>query len=106
MWHYATRGKECGILFCMFSEIHCVVSGKVQRVGYRDYIECYAKEQELFGWIRNHENGTVEIVLQGTPDELKACIEVLNQGSLLARVENMTIDWRSPEKQYDEFKVL
>lgn len=90
----------------MFSEIHCVVSGKVQRVGYRDYIECYAKEQELFGWIMNHENGTVEIVLQGTPDELKACIEVLNQGSLLACVENMIIDWRSPEKQYDEFKVL
>ena len=90
----------------MFSEIHCTVSGKVQRVGYRDCIEQYAKEHTLYGWIKNHENGSVEIVLQGTPDELKACIEVLNQGSPLARVENMAIDWRSPAKQYDEFKVL
>lgn len=90
----------------MFSEIHCMVSGKVQRVGYRDCIEQYAKEHALYGWIKNHENGAVEIVLQGTPDELKACIEVLNQGSPLARVENMAIDWRSPEKPFDEFKVL
>lgn len=90
----------------MFSEIHCVVSGKVQRVGYRDYIECYAKERGLFGWIKNLENGGVEIVLQGTPDELKTCIEVLNQGSPLARVENMAIDWRSPEKLCDEFRVI
>lgn len=90
----------------MFSEIHCMVSGKVQRVGYRDCIEGYAKEQGLYGWIKNHENGAVEIVLQGTPDELKACIEVLNQGSSLSRVENMAIDWRSPEMTFDEFKVL
>ncbi len=90
----------------MFSEIHCVVQGKVQRVGYRDFIDVYAKEHALYGWIKNNENGSVELVLQGMPDELKECIEILNQGSLLARVENMAIDWRSPEKIFDEFKVL
>ncbi len=106
MWHYATGRSEYGILMTMFSEIHCMVSGKVQCVGYRDFVEQYAKEHALYGWIKNHENGAVEIVLQGTPDELKACIEVLNQGSSLSRVENMAIDWRSPEKPLNEFQVL
>jgi len=90
----------------MFSEIHCVVKGKVQRVGYRDFVEAYTKEKGLFGWIRNNEDGSVEMVIQGTPDELKDCMEILNQGSILARVENLSVDWRTPEKQFNEFKII
>lgn len=90
----------------MFTEIHCIVSGRVQRVGYRDCIERYAKEQELFGWIKNHENGTVEIVLQGMPDALKACTDVLHQGSPLSQIESVLVEWRSPENLYTEFRVI
>lgn len=90
----------------MFSEIYCVVRGRVQRVGYRDFIEKYTKEHGLFGWIKNSEDGSVEVVIQGTPDELKECIEVLNQGSLLAKVESLSVDWRTPAKQFDEFRVI
>jgi acylphosphatase len=90
----------------MFSEIYCVVRGRVQRVGYRDFVERYAKEHTLFGWIRNRDDGSVEMVLQGTPDELKDCIEILNQGSLLAHVESLAIDWRTPEKLCVDFSVI
>jgi len=90
----------------MFSEIHCIVKGKVQRVGYRDFIERYAREQGLYGWIKNNEDGSVTVVIQGTPDELKACIEVVNQGSSLAYVDSLAVDWRTPEKQFDEFRVI
>lgn len=90
----------------MFSEIHCMVTGKVQRVGYRDFVEQYAREHNFNGWIKNRSDGGVELVLQGTPDALKQCIEMLNQGSSLAYVESLSVDWRTPEKQYDEFKVL
>jgi acylphosphatase len=90
----------------MFTEIHCVAKGKVQRVGYRDHIERYASAHQLTGWIRNNNDDSVETVIQGVPDELRACIEVLNQGSPLARVESLAIDWRTPREQYNEFKVL
>lgn len=90
----------------MFSEIYCVVKGKVQRVGYRDFVERYATEHTLYGWIKNSKEGHVEILLQGIPDELRACIEVLNQGSSLARVESLSIEWRTPKKLFDEFKVI
>ncbi len=90
----------------MFSEIYCVVRGKVQRVGYRDSVETYAREHGLFGWIQNTGDGGVIVVLQGTPDELKECVVMLNQGSPLAHVESVAVDWRTPHKQFDEFKVL
>ncbi len=90
----------------MFSEIYCVVKGKVQRVGYRDFVEKKAQEFELTGWIKNKEDGSVEIVLQGFPEVLKHCIELLNQGSPLAQVEGLSVDWRTPEKQFTEFRVI
>ncbi len=90
----------------MFSEIYCVMKGKVQRVGYRDFVEQYTHTHNLNGWIKNNPDGSVEAVIQGTPEELKNCIEVLNQGSLLAKVESLSVDWRTPERQYDEFKIL
>ncbi len=90
----------------MFSEIYCVVKGRVQGVGYRDFVERYTKEQGLSGWAKNNRDGSVEVVIQGTPDELKSCIEVLNQGSLLAKVESLSVEWRTPEKQLEDFKIL
>ena len=91
---------------CMFSEIHCVVQGKVQGVGYRDFVDTYAKAHGLFGWIKNNENETVEIVMQGTPDMLKECIEMLQEGSLLAKVDSCAIDWKTPAKLFDSFRVI
>lgn len=90
----------------MFTEIYCVITGKVQRVGYRDFVERIARERNLTGWVANKENGTVEVLLQGLPDELKECIEELHIGSVLSRVDGVAVDWRTPKKQCNEFKVL
>ncbi len=75
-------------------------------MGYRDFVEQYAKEHTLMGWIKNNTDGTVEAVIQGTPEELKTCIETLNRGSLLAKVESLSVDWRTPAKQFTDFSVI
>ncbi len=90
----------------MFSEIYCVVTGKVQGVGYRDFVEKIAREYGLTGWIKNREDGAVEIVLQGIPDDLKSATEDLQAGSVLSRVDSIAVDWRTPKEQFDEFKVV
>ena len=90
----------------MFTEVHCKVSGKVQRVGYRDFVDRSAKEHNLKGWVRNNADGTVEVLVQGIPDALKAFTEELNEGSVLARVESVATDWRTPKKLFDQFEVL
>lgn len=40
-----------------------VVSGKVQRVGFRDFVVRAAQRLHLTGWVRNMNDGTVEIIV-------------------------------------------
>ena len=89
----------------MPTEIYCVVRGRVQGVGYRDFIDAYAKEYGLVGWIRNIPNGEVEMVLQGTPEMLRASIEVAHEGSVLARVDAVVVEWRTAKKVFDTFNI-
>lgn len=86
-------------------EIQCVVQGAVQGVGYRDFIDAHAKAYGLTGWIRNMPNGDVEVVLQGTPEMLRSSIEVMHEGSVLARVDAVMVEWRAAEKVFDSFNI-
>lgn len=88
------------------TEIYCIVSGKVQNVAYRVYVQDAAGELELTGYVRNLPDGTVEVVAQGFPDTLKDFVEYLHEGSLMAKVEAVGVEWRSAKKNYDEFSIL
>ena len=90
----------------MFTEIYCIVSGKVQRVGYRAFVESLAHEHHLTGWVKNRNDGCVEVLLQGLPDELKQATQGLHEGSVLAHVDSVGVDWRTPREQFDDFKVI
>jgi acylphosphatase len=90
----------------MFSEIHCIVHGKVQRVGYRDFIQHTAKKLDLTGWVKNKENETVEVLAQGIPDDLKLFIEALHSGSVLAKIDSVAVDWQTPKELHDDFTVI
>ena len=94
------------MIIFMLPEIHCIVSGKVQRVGYRDFVEQYARENELFGWVKNTERGEVEVLFQGYTDNLRDAIEALNRGPSLAHVETVSVEWKTPVQLFDEFKVI
>jgi acylphosphatase len=90
----------------MFTEVYCLARGKVQGVGYRDFAERSAKKWDIIGSVRNTEEGCVEVIAQASPDTLKGFIEELNEGSVLAKVDVVDVEWRAPTKQYAEFLVL
>lgn len=90
----------------MFSEIYCVMTGRVQRVGFRAFVESVASLHGVTGWVQNREDGSVHIVLQGLPDVLKRCSEDLQNGSVLSRVESSAVEWRTPQEQFDDFRIL
>ncbi|MEY2665537.1 MAG: hypothetical protein RLZZ480_642 [Candidatus Parcubacteria bacterium] len=87
-------------------EMYAVVAGKVQGVRYRTYVQESATGLSLAGYVKNLPDGTVEVVAQGLPDTLKEFVEFLNEGSLLAKVESVSIDWRSVRVTYDDFSVF
>jgi acylphosphatase len=78
----------------------------VQGVRYRDYVQVSASSLGLLGYVRNLPDGSVEVVAEGEPDVLKELVEYLNEGSLLSKVESVSVDWESAEETYIEFSVL
>ena len=86
--------------------MHCTVTGKVQGVRYRDFVQVSAGELSLVGYIRNNVDGTVTVVAQGLPDVLKALVEYLHEGSLQAKVDGVAVEWRTARVTYDDFSVL
>lgn len=89
----------------MFEEIEAVVTGKVQGVMYRDFVQTAAGVLGVVGEVENRADGTVCIVAQGTPDTLKHFIERLGEGSVLARVDGVAVSWRSPTRTFSDFSI-
>jgi acylphosphatase len=66
-----------------------IVSGRVQGVGFRWFVEHEARQLGLAGWVRNNMDGTVEVMAQGTAQQLAALSRKLQQGPRAARVDNV-----------------
>lgn len=76
---------------------HVVVTGRVQGVGYRAWLEDKARAAGLDGWVRNRRDGTVEAVLAGPPTAVADMVNACRQGPPLARPKQ--IDERSTEEE-------
>ena len=68
-----------------------VVSGRVQGVGFRWFVEREAAQLCVAGWVRNRENGTVEIMATGTREQLNALHSRLREGPRAARVDEVAV---------------
>ena len=87
------------------TEIYCIVTGKVQNVRYRDYVQVSAGTLGITGYVQNLPDGTVAVCAQGMPDELKEFIEYLHEGSLQAQVAGVSVDWRTTKRKADDFSI-
>ncbi len=87
-------------------QMEAIVSGQVQGVRYRVFVQDSATELELVGSVRNLPDGTVKVIAEGPPDILKEFVEYLHEGSLQAKVASVAIDWGTATGTFDEFSVL
>jgi acylphosphatase len=87
-------------------EIHCVVSGKVQGVLYRDFVRRHARHLALVGFVRNLPDFKVEIVAQGHAENLEKVLEYIHRGPFLARVSHVEVEWREPTAVFKSFEVV
>lgn len=65
------------------------ISGKVQGVGFRDWVVRHGKALGLIGWVRNRTDGRVEILIIGDSDASAALIDKCREGPPLARVDHI-----------------
>lgn len=82
---------------------HLAIEGRVQGVGYRNYLEFKAHELGVHGWVRNRSDGSVEAVVSGEPAAVAAIIECARRGPRAAQVTAVTIS--ETEGDFSGFEV-
>ena len=68
---------------------HYLVKGRVQGVGFRWFVHREASTLALKGWVRNTEDGHVEVVAAGDPEQLGELEIALRKGSRGSRVDSV-----------------
>ena len=66
---------------------HYLIKGRVQGVGFRWYVHREAAALELKGWVRNTDDGHVEVVAAGDAESLAELQALLHKGSRGSRVD-------------------
>jgi acylphosphatase len=84
---------------------HIIVYGRVQGVGFRYFVRNTAVRFSLGGNVRNCDDGTVEIVVEGNARRLLDFIGEVEKGPALARVERLDVHDIPAEGNYSTFQI-
>jgi acylphosphatase len=83
-----------------------LVSGRVQGVGYRIFVQDAAQELDLHGYVRNRRDGRVEVLAIGPWEKLLQLRKELEKGPMMARVMEVSEELASVDTRYsDGFSV-
>jgi len=85
--------------------IHAFVEGRVQGVWYRDFTKRLAQEMGVTGWVKNIDDGRVELKAFGHDELLSRFTEKLHEGPPAADVTTIVITEISVER-FESFDVL
>lgn len=69
-----------------------VIAGRVQGIGYRDWMVREAQRLGVHGWVRNRRDGTVEAMLCGSDEAVAAMIAWARRGPPGARVDRVEVE--------------
>lgn len=81
------------------------VKGRVQGVGFRATALRHAHLYGVKGWVSNAADGSVELLLQGSPDVIDQMVSWLHIGPEHALVEFVDIQRSYTDKRYDFFEI-
>ena len=68
---------------------HIIADGRVQGVGFRFFCIMNAQNYYLTGWVRNMDNGMVEMEVQGEIDSIKKFLEIIKNGNRFIKVDEL-----------------
>lgn len=69
---------------------YIIVDGRVQGVGFRFFCTMNARTLDLTGWVRNMNNGMVEMEVQGEESSIEKFIRNIKKGNRFIRVDELS----------------
>ncbi len=86
-------------------QLHAIVEGRVQGVGFRYFVLEIAQQLGLTGWVRNLVNGNVELVAEGNRANLDKLYSALQSGNPGSLVTNVISEWLPAENTFTLFSI-
>ncbi|BBL45339.1 acylphosphatase [Nanobdella aerobiophila] len=82
-----------------------IIYGKVQGVGFRNFIYRNALRYNIKGYVKNNPDGTVEAVFEGNQMDIYNIIELCKRGPERARVDKID-EIEIKDQKYKDFKII
>ncbi len=79
--------------------------GRVQGVLFRYNISKVANSLELKGFVRNLDDGSVEVLAEGEEDKLNKLIDFCRKGLMFARVERIEVNEEKVKDEFERFEI-
>lgn len=85
--------------------VHAFISGRVQGVGFRFFVQRAASEAGVTGWVRNRWDGQVEAVAEGEPGSLARFTAALRKGPPGSFVSAVDLEWGDKQGEFEAFEI-
>ncbi len=82
-----------------------IVSGIVQGVGFRWFVEREANKLQLCGWVKNLSNGNVAIEVEGDDALIRELIRTVKIGNRSSHVTGVEVEWGEFRGNYSSFSI-
>ena len=86
--------------------VHLIITGDVQGVGYRSWARSSGVKYGLTGTVKNREDGSVEIIAEGTEQILRDYITACRNGPEVSLVTGISESWSAATGEFMTFDVL
>jgi acylphosphatase len=82
-----------------------IAKGKVQKVGYRDFVQDMARELSMTGYVENLKDGNIKIVCEGEEDNVKEFTKKIKVKKDFINVINVSAEYEKPTREFEIFEI-
>lgn len=83
-----------------------LIHGRVQKAGFRDFIDEVAFNLALNGNVKNLDDGTVRVICEGEETNIKELVEKINIKQYPISVEKIDVTYKSPTREFKTFEII
>ena len=83
-----------------------IIHGRVQKAGFRDFIDEIAFDLDLNGRVRNLDDGTVQVICEGEDSSITILLEKVNITQYPIKVMSIDVVYKEPTGEYSTFDII
>ncbi len=90
----------------MNKKAHLIITGNVQGVGFRAFVRNRAIKNNVTGWVKNLDDGSVEAIFSGTQENLDKLITLTRRGTPWSKVSDVLVTYTDDNAEYSLFEII